>query len=491
MMNKMADLYSFSPTRYQPPPEKRGILTNKTNTIATNQYQPHLNFPTLQTSAPAQQQPQAAINQYQPPKYVPPSQPPPPTAATTNQKRSNSVQSQKSIGNAAANNDEKRDNNNPTLREHPRKTIVAFGRTTKVDETIQGIRPTQVPCKHPIGSTKDIMDLRKTVEHQSTILQSQHEEIQQLKATVEIQQEKYIYLLDANTKLYERLGNLEKQISSSTLNNIKVNPVMAKAKAKEENVSCIVRNVPKDSIAIKKGSGETEKPKRENDERQLVPAQTIKPASEIDAISAVKMYLNANPNRAKDIENYAKTLQQKEQKSQSENEESEEENDRKKMEKRDHRHGHHHHHKNDNDIVEEITMKRKIYKRNNKSSTIDDSLQKFDMSMIHDNKHNNRHHHQQNRRRSPTTPTIREVSSSAASSSFESDDFVEEPRQQRSPDKRRNGRKTDSDRRQVISIEATNMPDKFDDDDMSSDPETPPTPPRRENRRQPVANRRR
>uniref|UniRef100_A0AC35GPB6 Uncharacterized protein n=1 Tax=Panagrolaimus sp. PS1159 TaxID=55785 RepID=A0AC35GPB6_9BILA len=149
----MADLNSFSP--YQPPPERRGILTNKTNTIAANQYQPQLNFPTPQTSAPAQQQPQAAINQYQPPKYVPP-KPSQPRA------RSNSVQSHKSTGDAAANNDEKR-YNNPTLREPPRKTIVAFGLTTKVDETIKGIRSTPVPYKHPIGSTKDIMDLRKTV----------------------------------------------------------------------------------------------------------------------------------------------------------------------------------------------------------------------------------------------------------------------------------------------------------------------------------------
>uniref|UniRef100_A0AC35GY00 Uncharacterized protein n=1 Tax=Panagrolaimus sp. PS1159 TaxID=55785 RepID=A0AC35GY00_9BILA len=157
----MADLNSFSP--YQPPPDRRGILTNKTNTIAAaNQYQPQLNFPTPQTSAPAQQQPQAAINHYQPSKYVPPLQPQPPTAAPTNHARSNSVQSQKSTGDAAANNGEKRDNN-PTLREHPRKTIVAFGLTTKVDQTINGIRSTQVPYRHPIGSTKDIMDLRKTV----------------------------------------------------------------------------------------------------------------------------------------------------------------------------------------------------------------------------------------------------------------------------------------------------------------------------------------
>uniref|UniRef100_A0A914R3Y2 Uncharacterized protein n=1 Tax=Panagrolaimus davidi TaxID=227884 RepID=A0A914R3Y2_9BILA len=489
----MADLNSFSPIRHPPPSEKRGILTNKTNTNTANQYQPQLNFSAPQTSAPAQQQ--AAMTQYQPPNYVPhvQSRKSIGDAAATNQKqtRNNSVQSQKSIGDAAANNSEKRDNN-PTLREHPRKTIVAFGLTTKVDETIKGIRPTPVPYKHPIGSTKDIMDLRKTVEHLSKILQSQHEEIQQLKATIEVQDKKYIFVLDSNTKLYERLGNLEKRISSSTPNNIKVNHVMAKEKTKEENVNPIGKNVPKDSIAIKKGSGETGKPKRANDERQLVPAQTIKHASEMDAVSEVQRFLNANPNYAKDIEKFAKALQQTQQKSQSENEESEEENDRKKMEKRDHRHGHHHPHKNNNNgYYEKITVKREICEQNNIHdylSTIDDSLRKFG-SVLHDNKHNN--HHQHNCRRSPTTPTIREVSSSAASSSssFESDEFVEEPRQQRSPDKRRNGRKNNSDNQQSSSIEATNMPDHFDDDDDMTDPETPPTPPRREHHRQRVADR--
>uniref|UniRef100_A0A914PQ82 Uncharacterized protein n=1 Tax=Panagrolaimus davidi TaxID=227884 RepID=A0A914PQ82_9BILA len=71
-----------------------------------------------------------------------------------------------------------------------------------------GIPPTTVSKKPPIGSTRDIMDLRKTVEHQSSLLQSQHEAIEQLRAVTEA--------LKATNEVQQRkLENLEKIISSS------------------------------------------------------------------------------------------------------------------------------------------------------------------------------------------------------------------------------------------------------------------------------------
>uniref|UniRef100_A0AC34GS70 Uncharacterized protein n=1 Tax=Panagrolaimus sp. ES5 TaxID=591445 RepID=A0AC34GS70_9BILA len=503
------DLNSFSPIHHPSPDETepRGILINKTNTAA-NQYQPP---------------PKVTTNHYQPPppKPDPPTQPQPPIAAANIHKpirpRSASIQSRKSIG-ETNNDDEKL---NPGLREHPRKTIVAFGRTTKVDETIKNIRPTGVPYKPPIGSTKDIMDLRKTVEHQTVQIQTQQEEIQKLKTSIQVQQEKYCYLLDSNSKLWSYLNNIEKQIAATKTAPEKKqynNHMMAKDMGKENVIVSNIgnQNLPKDSIAIKKyreknvaAEEKVEKPvqkSRNEEEHQLVPTQNpIKIAPEIDAISAVQRYLNANPNRAKEIEKIAKNLNKKQPKSHSD-ESEEEESERKKMEKRKggggHGGGHHqqHHHKHNNDVVEKITLERKIYKRNNirdyLSSTVDDTLEKFGIfqSTVQDRNHR---HHQNRRRQSPTTPTIHEVTSSSSSSSFADDTFLEEQniRHRLSPERHRQqhhrGKKdSDGELRKTSSVEATMMPDRFDDDDMSSDSDTPPLPPQpRKERRQRVAER--
>uniref|UniRef100_A0AC34FRP5 Uncharacterized protein n=1 Tax=Panagrolaimus sp. ES5 TaxID=591445 RepID=A0AC34FRP5_9BILA len=431
--------------------EPKGILRNNINKT-TNQFQPKNAYPPPTTSTSAA----ATVNQKQQPSV---------------RARSASIQSRKSTGNGAT--DDEKNNQNP--REHPRKTVVAFGRTTKVDETIKNIRAAP-NFKAPIGSSKDILDLRNIVEHQTAKLQIHQEEIQVLKKELEAQHEKYCYLLDSNSKLWSAFSNLEKKLLlSSTTRNIdtkndvmKYEHVMAKEKTKQiACVSNIEKPMPKDSIAVKKfkeKNAETEKVPKKNinveeqcqsapqKETTKTPTVKLAPAPEREkTFSAVERFLNANPNHAKDVLKLTKDIQKK--KNHETQSGSKEKDDRKINEQNKDRHQK----SKDKNVVETIALERKIYEpkniRNYLSSTIDDTFEKLGIK-------DRNQHQQQNRRPSPTTPTIHEVTSSS-----QHDDYLEQP-------PKFNHRHGGTNRKSTL--QATNMPDHFDDEDMSSDTEVTP-----------------
>uniref|UniRef100_A0AC35GMR7 Shugoshin C-terminal domain-containing protein n=1 Tax=Panagrolaimus sp. PS1159 TaxID=55785 RepID=A0AC35GMR7_9BILA len=322
-----------------------------------------------------------------------------------------------------------------------------------------------------VGSTKDIMDLRKTVENQAVLLQQHQEEIGRLNDTIKSQNEKYLYLLECNSKLYIRLQNLEKQMLTKydPINEDKEND------AHKEN-----------QIAKKKHKEKESKKelKNGNEEQQLLPLE-----NPLETISEVQRLLNDHPSYARDIENIAKNLQKK--KKDEFEEESESENNRRK-----HRKGYGNHHHHNHDVVEKITVERKIYKKHNPrdylSSTIDDTLNKFDIFPLNNDDRNRRRRHNR-RNHSPNTPSIKQVTSSSSSSSSPDDDdtYVEESEQYTHSqiDNHQRRRKINHD----YVGEVTTMPDHFSDDvDMSSDSERslPRSPPRNDKpRRQRVGNR--
>uniref|UniRef100_A0AC35F6X6 Uncharacterized protein n=1 Tax=Panagrolaimus sp. PS1159 TaxID=55785 RepID=A0AC35F6X6_9BILA len=64
--------------------------------------------------------------------------------------------------------------------------------------------------------TKDIKELRKTVENQNLQIQSKNDEIILLKQTIQSQQENHVFFFNSNAKIWLTLNNLEKQISSNS-----------------------------------------------------------------------------------------------------------------------------------------------------------------------------------------------------------------------------------------------------------------------------------
>uniref|UniRef100_A0AC34FP77 Uncharacterized protein n=1 Tax=Panagrolaimus sp. ES5 TaxID=591445 RepID=A0AC34FP77_9BILA len=314
-----------------------------------------------------------------------------------------------------------------------------------------------------VGSTKDIMDLRKTVESQTVQIQVQQDEIQKLKETIQNQQEKYRYLLESNEKLWTYLNKLEKQISSKhrydhdseDKENISI-PSFTHQQSKEKK--------------YKEKNAKIEKPAKRKVEERKILSIALNAERAPQTLTEIQKFLNAHPSYAKDIEKVAKKLQKKNKTSSESKEEDESESDSSERRMKDHRKGHHKEH----EVIEKITLERKIYKKNNihdyLSTTIDESLEQFgifssgDRNQRHQN--NRRHHHQNH---SQSTPTIREVTSSSSSS--ESDEYLEESKFKniRSPAYNRHGRKNHD-----SVLEVTTMPDQFDDDDMSSDSDTSP-----------------
>jgi hypothetical protein len=471
----MNDLYSVSPLRYRDQEEtgnqqqqqlvNKGILRNMTNNTLDLQPKPD-------PLAAIPQKPIKNVNELQ--NYVVKQ------AVTNARQRSASVNSRKSVGDATT--DDERNPKATSGKLLSNNRTVAFGRTTNVDDTIKGIRA-PVNFRPPIGSTKDIMDLRKTVENQTLQIQAQNVEIDKLKEVIQKQHENYCYLLDSNAKLWDYVNNLGK-LGSSANSSDKAKFENARVAAITKEYAIVSNTVkssqPLDSFAVKKykenRNVEVEKPQKKNavvEERQLVPASPkpieAEPQS-FSALSGIQRFIDKNPNCAKDLEKIIKNVQKNQRNSDSDKNEDEQQRDvgrqhrRQREHKKDHRYDYrgHGYGEVESSVVEKFTMERRIIHqprniREELSSTIDDTLGKLNINLSP--KRGNRNHQQQ--RRLPPTPTIRPVTSSSSSSFSSEDDYVENSNlYSESPVNNRRRREREDEETSALG-RCTEMPDFF------------------------------
>uniref|UniRef100_A0AC35FAA4 Shugoshin C-terminal domain-containing protein n=1 Tax=Panagrolaimus sp. PS1159 TaxID=55785 RepID=A0AC35FAA4_9BILA len=316
----------------------------------------------------------------------------------------------------------------------------------------------------PVGSTRDIMDMRNIIENQQT-------EIQRLNEIIQSQQENYLFLFESNQKIWAVLNNLEKEILSKKVN------------FEEQQKEKINKSNENNSNSRKKNNDEKER---------FIQASKIEIQKE-QTLSQIHLILNTNPEYAKKFEKIAKNIQtkkhqeseeseskiekselatkkhQESDESESKFEKSELAVEKKKKEKRRPSKNHRNQNRHKNyEIVETqtITVERKtkkFEKNNHLSSTINDTLEKYEIPLSSNIQDRKKHRHQNRRCQSPIfSPTICEVTSSES----ENDSGSEYSNSQLSSDRNYQRQKRRNINDSVSDV--TNMPDNF-DDDFSSD----------------------
>uniref|UniRef100_A0A7E4V168 SHUGOSHIN 2-like n=1 Tax=Panagrellus redivivus TaxID=6233 RepID=A0A7E4V168_PANRE len=150
------------------------------------------------------------------------------------------------------------------------ETTVAFGRTTKLKDTIQGVKPVNNgPVRALVGTAKEVENLKKTIESQQSKINDNEAQIAALKSTCENQQSVYVQLLDTCDILLLRMSDLETKLallshsSGSEPTTTRNNPVND---APSTSTAAFKNRIPMDSVALVKGNN--------NDNIRIKPRET-------------------------------------------------------------------------------------------------------------------------------------------------------------------------------------------------------------------------